>query len=1099
MRKLAKLLSMLLVAATLLSVCAFSASAAEFKDISRKDEALFEAVQLLNSLGIAKGQSETNYGANKPVTREQMSAFIYRLMKEGRSLEGGENTTQFTDLKDNTFFGMVSWANASGIIKGISATEFNPSGKITLQDCYVMLTRALGYEKDGALNYPMDYIDIAEEIGLDENVKATIAYTDFIDRGTVAIILYNSFYADMNEKTTKSEWVYNTTDGKKLADDLSNLPENLTKEQIKGKMKTVEIAESIATKIYGIKIIKRRVVATPNYAIDLSALADRVADSRGYIAYAPTADDKETEEYVVLAPVIEGEEYVTYEDEKADIAFKDLGFEGKADDYFLKDVTLYINKDGKVVASDVAGEYFDSIASITVATREKEDEDRDWYWSSYKDDATSKKKIKEDSKGIRTGHVKMGNDTAYFWNLPENVENTAWSLYPVADEDGRMTYKAGYTWYNEAQPEIDEVTVSFTKDRFTYMDKQRANHDTLTKVFSNTSDGSAKYNVEYYDCNNDGVIDYFWLQPYTWGKVVVKSSNTLSTNAKHTGDSANRAVYNSSTTFPEIYVGGDNLVVKGGAYQDGQFVYAYVSGPANFVRIAPDELNASVKYMKSSVTWLLRESGNDKNTSRWANGTQINAWNSGNHIVGHVNYSASAKAPTGLVGMSGDKTAGEQYGSGWRGSLEIGDTWELYVAGGRVLWARMADDKASADVAKSYAIVDIVDVDENIVVFEAGGIEMDGTLHHEPHVRAFIGGKYQYVPLATTVDGVAQDNDYFLDNNIANEVSTYTVSANGKYSFRPYDFSDANVNAKPEKLDTDDASAEYVVSAQNISFKKFKDNLYQFVPAEGFGDSVDASLKPNGMKCVAVTEDTLIIVKYVNEDDEDDYLIYTGGNMPNFDASSSDMRFTDSYIVIKNNPNSTTTENLSFLYCVIGGGIIEDTNKDNKVVMVIGNQEMANEDDEIEIIYSTYDITTGEYLGDRLAYRETASVLADFTIYELTEDGEILNTTAGKVASLANGSGDLTTVEGYEAEEKFLMLADDEFVVLDENTTITLLDRSEGKITVIDDSVLALNAEDDEENDYFDEDATKLSVLVLSTEENENDIDIAAHIIVVKD
>ena len=76
MRKFAKILSMVLVVATLATLCTFASSAANFKDVSAKDEALYDAVQLLNSLGIAKGQSETTYGANKPVTREQMSAFI---------------------------------------------------------------------------------------------------------------------------------------------------------------------------------------------------------------------------------------------------------------------------------------------------------------------------------------------------------------------------------------------------------------------------------------------------------------------------------------------------------------------------------------------------------------------------------------------------------------------------------------------------------------------------------------------------------------------------------------------------------------------------------------------------------------------------------------------------------------------------------------------------------------------------------------------------------------------------------------------------------------------------------------------------------------
>lgn len=52
MRKLAKLLSLVLVVATLCSVCVFNASAAVFTDVTEDNEPLYEAVELLNSLGI---------------------------------------------------------------------------------------------------------------------------------------------------------------------------------------------------------------------------------------------------------------------------------------------------------------------------------------------------------------------------------------------------------------------------------------------------------------------------------------------------------------------------------------------------------------------------------------------------------------------------------------------------------------------------------------------------------------------------------------------------------------------------------------------------------------------------------------------------------------------------------------------------------------------------------------------------------------------------------------------------------------------------------------------------------------------------------------
>lgn len=135
MRKSTRILTIGLAIAMLFAMLAFSVSAAEtkFTDVNAKDETLTKAVALLEGIGVTKGTSDTTFGTNEPVTRQQMAAFIYRLINRGKSLEGGENTTPFEDLYDDTFYGMVSWANGHGIINGISATEFDPHGSIILR------------------------------------------------------------------------------------------------------------------------------------------------------------------------------------------------------------------------------------------------------------------------------------------------------------------------------------------------------------------------------------------------------------------------------------------------------------------------------------------------------------------------------------------------------------------------------------------------------------------------------------------------------------------------------------------------------------------------------------------------------------------------------------------------------------------------------------------------------------------------------------------------------------------------------------------------------------------------------------------------------
>ena len=164
---------------------------AEFTDINSENSALAEAVDALVAKGITNGITDTEFGAEQAVTREQMAAFVYRMQNEGEIPESTENTTTFEDLTDPVFYTPVAWASSKGIVKGISETAFNPKASVSLRDCYTMLVRMLGYEdKKSLLGYPEGYINVAEQIGLSQNINKE-SYTDGLTRGDVAIILNN--------------------------------------------------------------------------------------------------------------------------------------------------------------------------------------------------------------------------------------------------------------------------------------------------------------------------------------------------------------------------------------------------------------------------------------------------------------------------------------------------------------------------------------------------------------------------------------------------------------------------------------------------------------------------------------------------------------------------------------------------------------------------------------------------------------------------------------------------------------------------------------------------------------------------------------------
>ncbi|MBQ4606583.1 MAG: S-layer homology domain-containing protein, partial [Clostridia bacterium] len=132
--------------------------AKDFSDVDDLSYAKTE-IDMLSDIGVIKGTSDTEFSPDELVTREQMAAFLFRLMLNKEDA-GRVNTTQFKDLYEPYYNGAISWANASGYILGTSKTTFEPTGGITLQDGMAMLVRALGQEKDNMnAGYPWSYIN----------------------------------------------------------------------------------------------------------------------------------------------------------------------------------------------------------------------------------------------------------------------------------------------------------------------------------------------------------------------------------------------------------------------------------------------------------------------------------------------------------------------------------------------------------------------------------------------------------------------------------------------------------------------------------------------------------------------------------------------------------------------------------------------------------------------------------------------------------------------------------------------------------------------------------------------------------------------------
>lgn len=515
MRNFKRFLS--LVVAALLVMSAMSASAVKFTDVDASDAALTDAVELLVSLGVTKGTTETTFGTTENVTRQQMAAFAYRMMKAGKSVEGGANSTKFTDLTDPTYNFMISWASTNGIIKGRTATEFDPKGGIVLQDAYTMLVRALGWD-DGTYTYPISYIDKAEELGLDKSLPSTLGYKDTLTRGDLAIILANMFYADTAETVIK--YVTSTANG---ATTITPVEENIT----------------LAKKVFEVEKTALKVVATPNFGFGTDALD---AEDGELIKFSK--DIVDVKEYD-MQPSIDT------------IRFEELGLEGKADDYFLSDIVMFVKYNDRTDKYDIFGAVAQGTKKTVSFDKIKfELASGDKYYDA-----------EEEYKEI-SGKLDIDGTTAYlfgdkyaFNNGDEGLYNSKFITMVKADgydfEEGKLfteyavveglTYDAGLVGtYND------------TNDVWAY-------DGYLSQLYF-----GGLGEVDCFDCNGDGKYEYLFVKNYAVGEIETKKDTTLKFAV---------------STAMDDQIETSMAMVEGVEAADEDIVLAYVNTPANYVKV----------------------------------------------------------------------------------------------------------------------------------------------------------------------------------------------------------------------------------------------------------------------------------------------------------------------------------------------------------------------------------------------------------------------------------------------------------------------------------------------------------------------------------
>ena len=130
----------LVVAMLVISLPFAAAAAPTFADLNEQ-EWYYNAVMNAIEAGYFKGDADGKFYPNSNITRAQFATIVTRYC--GADADSAEGAPFGDVLKDDWFYGAVSWAYNNGIINGVSAEEFRPQDPITREQMCKMIGIAL--------------------------------------------------------------------------------------------------------------------------------------------------------------------------------------------------------------------------------------------------------------------------------------------------------------------------------------------------------------------------------------------------------------------------------------------------------------------------------------------------------------------------------------------------------------------------------------------------------------------------------------------------------------------------------------------------------------------------------------------------------------------------------------------------------------------------------------------------------------------------------------------------------------------------------------------------------------------------------------------
>ncbi len=983
MRNFKKFLTLVLAVMMVVSAMSFTTSAA-FEDVSADNEYLADAVNLLNYMGVAKGVSETKFGTDELVTRQQFALFIYRLMKGGKDAPAnGGNVTNFKDLTDPTYNYAIGWAAQQGIVTGRSATAFDPTGAITLQEAYTMIVRALKYEADGEkLQYPFGYIEVAESENVDlaEGLASTIDYTDALTRGDMAILLYNAFFAEMGVATIEYD-EYETSSGN------AYLIEK-------------EVYPILCEEMFGVKSVEYKVVATPHYQVEGYEATDD-------LGYAAVLLEVEEDDNIEQSPA---QVYLTAED--LGVAEADL------DGLFLAHFDLFVTHGDKI-----SGNMYEIDKVLYADSAMTKKTVNDLKFATVTTNKATSYFAGTDAK-LLNGKVTTGAEVIYFFDAPYSYAapnygsiKDADELYKLRNEEniGTVSFKLV-----DADEGIYEATLTETAIASNY-EATGIYEDEAIKLVADFTQAyyGGLYEADIYDVDGDGLYDYINYTPYVLFQVDTDDEMEFNDNDFNTIEDEVEA-----GEIPVVFTNEATLL--GEKFENEDYVIGYFDDENDVVKVATvlKPTTATIKSYKGAEKTITLSD----NTTVALNG----AWKYvANYAPAAIEYDVKAYKSFNAF----DALLNAEY---------INDEeLNLYIYDGVVLHQEGAK---SANLTFTNNLIIPTTYSKKNVSPRTVDEKFDADLgEYVTRIYAWVDGDLKWVTIETedVYPAIVVNGDVTTD--YLDQLCTYTVDSDGIYTITSLENAE-DEDGKNEGINWGyDADDNWVELGDTVLKDTDEDDLQFLGKVAGpvfltkfAGTRFDLEDANLGYR-FNFTDYTKIIIKNTKHAGTDDEKVeYIEYDATSFNTSSEVELYNVAYIVA-NDADSTTRENLVVLYA-------EATDFDLKgAVTTTGYRIIANSDVNIDEndyyrnYYTVYDPFTGkktEATGDDSASnaKQLAAAVAIGSVVEL-KDGKVdesedvldtldINSTSFlKEIDDADAQAGMAWIVEYSESDKILMLA----------------------------------------------------------------------------